>query len=207
MLACFVLGVSQTPLAQNATAAEDRPSRKHFLAGHQAMKSGDYVTAIDEFEKIKGLAVEEKFAAQSLLEMAYAYYKNLKFSAAYAMADAYIHRYPRHRSVDYAYYLRALAVFQQAVMMGTGGREWRAGLHRAYMLFNEILDRFPATRYRETAEQYLRYLRQYVAEDAPMLVQRERAMREALAAARQGESQAGRDAQGEATALSAANAP
>ena len=47
------------------------------------------------------------------LDLIYAYYKKKDFPSAAATAERFIHLYPRAKYVDYAYYMKALANFQQ----------------------------------------------------------------------------------------------
>ena len=58
-------------------------------------------------------ASARRYAEQAQLELIYAYYKNVEPEAAKASAERFIRLHPQHANVDYAYYLKGLASFDQ----------------------------------------------------------------------------------------------
>lgn len=53
------------------------------------------------------------YTEKSQMDLIYAYYKNEDYPAAAATAERFIHLYPRAKNVDYAYYMKGMANFQQ----------------------------------------------------------------------------------------------
>ena len=53
-----------------------------------------------------------RFAAQAQIEIVYAYYRNQDMEAARAAADRFIRLHPDNENVDYAYYMKGLASFE-----------------------------------------------------------------------------------------------
>ncbi len=53
-----------------------------------------------------------RFAAQSQIEVVYAYYRNGDMEAARAAADRFIRLHPEDENIDYAYYMKGLSSFE-----------------------------------------------------------------------------------------------
>ena len=52
-----------------------------------------------------------KYAEQAQIELVYAYYKSVNYEQAILAAERFISLHPRHPNVDYAYYIKGLAKF------------------------------------------------------------------------------------------------
>ena len=63
------------------------------------------------------------------MEIAYTYYKEGETAQAIQTADRFIRQYPNHPSVDYVYYLKGLASFDED--LGFIGRHPEPGHFRA----------------------------------------------------------------------------
>src|SRR5205814_1871949 len=84
-----------------------------FSTGREAMQEGNYLRAIKMFENLESRFPYGPYAQQSLLLLAYSNYKLGEMAAAVSAADRFIKQYPNHQSVDYAYYLKGLANFNE----------------------------------------------------------------------------------------------
>jgi outer membrane protein assembly factor BamD len=92
--------------------AQHDPARLYEL-GREALDSEHYETAIKHFENLSARFPFGEYAQQAQLDTAYAYYMFREPESAISTADQFIRNYPRHPDVDYAYYLRGLANFEQ----------------------------------------------------------------------------------------------
>ena len=63
------------------------------------------------YEKLEARYPYGRYAQQAQLEIAYAYYKDNEPAQAVTAADRFIKLHPNHPNVDYAYYLKGLANF------------------------------------------------------------------------------------------------
>ncbi len=121
-------------------------------ANHQ-MSRGNYADAVETYTQLEARYPYGRYAQQAQLEVIYAHYKASEPASAVAAADRFIRLHPRHPSVDYAYYLRGLATFDQ----GSGFLErWvpqdrakrdPAGMRESFGYFRELVERFPESRY------------------------------------------------------------
>jgi outer membrane protein assembly factor BamD len=109
-------------------------------------------------------------AEQAEIDLIYAYYKKGDYPSCAATAEQYIHLYPRAKRVDYAYYMKGLANFQQT--RGTLANvlpldeSWRdpGSQSQAYSDFATLVQKFPESRYKANALKRMIYLRNLFAQ-------------------------------------------
>jgi outer membrane protein assembly factor BamD len=110
------------------------------------------------------------YTERSQMDLIYAYYKNEDYPSAAATAERFIHLYPRAPNVDYAYYMKGLANFQQTrgvfAKVLPLDESWRdPGTQvQAYADFTTLIERFPESRYKANALQRMIYLRNMFAQ-------------------------------------------
>ncbi len=133
------------------------------------MNDKDYPTAIKYFTKLESRYPNGRYAAQAQLETAYAYYKQGDAVLCVATADRFIKLHPNHPNVDYAYYLKGLAVFTQRgfiekfTKQDISDRDPRA-LRDAFTTFRKLVNRYPKSRYAKDAMQRMVYLTNSLSE-------------------------------------------
>ena len=101
-----------------ACAAVTDPTRnwtpeKFYKEGKEALQEGNFQTAIQQFETLEARYPYGTYTKQAQIEVAYAYYKAHEPELAIAAANRFIQLHPTDRHVDYAYYLKGLANFEQ----------------------------------------------------------------------------------------------
>lgn len=141
-----------------------------YQSGEQALKGGEYSQASKRFEALDAMYPFSKYAEKSQLSLIYAYYKNEEYPSAAATAERYIHLYPRSTFVDYAYYMKGMANYQQT--RGTFARflpmdiSWRdpGTQAQAYEDFSTLIRRFPKSPYSANARARLIQLRNQLAQ-------------------------------------------
>jgi outer membrane protein assembly factor BamD len=126
--------------------------------------SGNYEEAIKYYEKLEARFPYGRFAQQAQLELAYAHFKDNEPAQAIAAADRFIKLHPNHPSVDYAYYLRGLANFNEdlgwigyVVGQDLTERDPKAA-HDAFEAFRQLVTRFPESRYTPDSLARMNYL-------------------------------------------------
>lgn len=136
-----------------------------------ALDAGNYGRAIQLYETLEARFPFGVFAEQAQLEVGYAYYKFGEPESAVSAADRFIRLHPRHPAVDYAYYLKGLANFSRAqrnvfasLVVRDPAKFDQAPLREAVGAFNELVGRFPESRYTPDARTRLVYLRNKLAE-------------------------------------------
>jgi outer membrane protein assembly factor BamD len=140
------------------------PVERVFSTGREAMQEGNYLRAIKMFESLESRFPYGPYAQQSLLLLAYSNYKLGEMAAAVSAADRFIKQYPNHQSVDYAYYLKGLANFNEDF----GLLSWLAAqdlserdpktLRESYNAFRDLVAKFPESRYAADSRARMNFL-------------------------------------------------
>lgn len=145
-------------------------AKQLYTESQTALKKKQYASAAKRLEAIESMYPFSDYTENSQLDLVYAYYKNEDYPSAAATAERYIHLYPRAKNVDYAYYLKGLANFQQTrgVFAKTlpMDESWRdpGTQSQAYADFSVLVQKFPASKYRANSLQRLIYLRNMYAQ-------------------------------------------
>ncbi len=149
----------------SALSAEELYSR-----AKKALDTRDYEMAIKHFDSMERQFPFGVYAQHAQLNSAYAYYKFNEPESAIANADRFIKTYPRHEHVDYAYYLRGIARFNQdkdsldrMLDLDITARE-PGSIEGSFRYFKELIERFPNSRYSADARQRMIHLRNLLAE-------------------------------------------
>ena len=134
-----------------------------YTEGQAKMFVKDYEKAIVYFGKLESRYPNGRYATQAQLETAYAYFKKQDPILCVAAADRFIKLHPNHPNVDYAYYLKGLAVFnergfiEKTTEQQISDRDPR-GLRDSFTSFKELVTRFPNSKYTKDATQRMVYL-------------------------------------------------
>ncbi|KFN43113.1 outer membrane protein assembly factor BamD [Arenimonas oryziterrae] len=148
---------------------ETLPVDQLYAQGKMLREKGDYERASKYFQRLVARFPYGPYSEQAQLELAYAQYKTGKPEDATPAIDRFIRTYPRHQYIDYAYYLKALINFDRDVgfVSRIAGRDPSArdlaGPIQSYNDFNEVLRRFPNSRYAPDARQRMVHLRNELA--------------------------------------------
>lgn len=169
-LAVFlVLGLSACGLLSDRTDdQEDWSVNKFYSEAKEKLDDGSYAAAIKLYETLESRYPYGRIAQQAQLEIAYAHYKNDEPASAIAAADRFIKLYPNHANVDYAYYIKGLANFNEGWgMLGfllkgpfkqdMSERDPKAS-YESFEVFKELVARFPESKYAADSRQRMAYL-------------------------------------------------
>lgn len=139
-------------------------AQKLYAEAKDNLNSRNYEQAIKYYEKLEARYPYGRYAQQAQLEIAYAYYKDNEPAQAVTAAGRFIKLHPNHPSVDYAYYLKGLANFNDD--LGWAGyvsgqdmteRDPKAA-HEAFDAFKDLVTRFPESRYAPDSIARMNYL-------------------------------------------------
>jgi len=139
-------------------------AQKLYAEAKDNLNNRNYELAIKYYEKLEARYPYGRFAQQAQLEIAYAYYKDNEPAQAITAVGRFIKLHPNHPSVDYAYYLKGLANFNDD--LGWTGyvsgqdmseRDPKAA-REAFDAFKELVTRFPESRYAPDAVARMNYL-------------------------------------------------
>ncbi len=140
-----------------------------YQEAKRLLNSGEYASAIQYYEKLESRFPYGTYAERARIEMAYAYYKDAQPETAIVAADRFIKLHPNHPNVDYAYYLRGLASFDNSISFmdklfdqEPSKRDPQA-VRRAFKYFSELIKRFPKSRYVPDSIKRMKELRENLA--------------------------------------------
>ena len=139
-------------------------AQRLYSAAKNEMNSNNYEEAIKYYQKLEARYPYGRFAQQAQIEIAYCYYKDGEPAQAVAAAERFIKLHPNHPNVDYAYYLRGLANFNDDLgWLGyisgqdLAERDPKAA-REAFDAFKDLVTRYPDSRYAPDSIQRMRYL-------------------------------------------------
>lgn len=139
-------------------------AQKLYAEAKSNLNDRNYEQAIKLYEKLESRYPHGRFAQQAQIEIAYAYYKDSEPAQAIAAAERFIKLHPNHPNVDYVYYLRGLANFNDD--LGWLGyisgqdlteRDPKAA-REAFEAFKDLVTRFPDSKYTPDAIARMNYL-------------------------------------------------
>jgi outer membrane protein assembly factor BamD len=148
---------------------ETWPAKRFYSEAKEALEDGDYITAIEYYEKLEARYPLGKYAQQAQLDIIYAYYKYEEPESAIVAADRFLKLYPRHPKIDYVYYLKGLVYFEfnqgslERFLPLERSQRDPTSLRQAYQVFSELVMRFPKSKYYQDAKQRMIYLRNVLA--------------------------------------------
>jgi outer membrane protein assembly factor BamD len=160
--ALLIAGCGLLPEQADETAGWS--AQRIYSEARGAMTEGSYERAISLYERLEARYPYGRFAQQAQIEVAYAHYKKNEPALAIAAADRFIRLYPDHPNVDYAYYLKGLVSFNEDLgLMGFISNQDLSerdpkGAQESFDAFNQLVTRFPDSRYAPDALQRMRYL-------------------------------------------------
>lgn len=137
---------------------------KLYAEAKSELSAGGYEKAIQYYEKLESRYPYGRFAQQAQIEIAYAYYKQGEAASTIAAADRFIKLHPNHPNVDYMYYLKGLANFNEDLgFLGFVSnqdmteRDPKAA-REAFEGLKELVTRFPNSKYTPDSIQRMNYL-------------------------------------------------
>ena len=139
-------------------------ANKLYSEAKSSMADGAYDKAIKYFEKLEARFPYGRYAQQAQLEVAYAYYRQSEPASAIAACDRFIRLHPNHPNVDYAYYLKGLANFNEDLgllgyvsLQDLTERDPKAA-RESFDAFKQLVSKFPESRYAADATARMKYL-------------------------------------------------
>jgi len=145
-------------------------AKQIFNGAEEALKEEDYSKSIHYYEALDAMYPFSEYSEQGLLDSIYAYFKNDDVALSAATAERFIHLYPRSPHVDYAYYMKGLADFDQPrgtlakVMPLDPAYRDPGSQSQAYSDFSTLVQRYPNSKYAPDANQRMIYLRNMFAQ-------------------------------------------
>ena len=169
-LAATALLLATTFLAGCGMFGDKLDARKNWSVeefyknAREELDSGNYAGAVKAYEALEAKYPFGRYAQQSQLDIAYAYYKEGETAQAVAAADRFLKLHPNHPNADYALYIKALAYFKpdlglfgELLNLDPSERDPKA-LRESFEVFKELITRFPDSRYTDDSRIRMAFL-------------------------------------------------
>ena len=114
-----------------------------YNEGMKALEGGDVLFAAKKFNEAEILFPQSDWAPNSALMAAYAYYTQDYYADVAAEIERFIRVYPKHKNLDYAYYLLAITYYEQIV----DEKKDLQSILNAKNTFQIVINKFPNTEY------------------------------------------------------------
>ena len=86
---------------------------KLYSEARLELSNGGWKESRELYQKLESRYPFGRHAQQALMEIAYTYYKEGESAQSIQACDRFIRQYPNHPNVDYMYYLKGLASFNE----------------------------------------------------------------------------------------------
>lgn len=128
------------------------------------MTAGNWKEARERLEAVEARFPFGGYAQQALIDQAYVNWKDDEPEQALAAIDRFQQQYPNHPGTDYMLYLKGLitftppsAAFSRFTRQDPSERDPK-GLRESYESFNELINRYPDSRYTADAKKRVAWL-------------------------------------------------
>jgi outer membrane protein assembly factor BamD len=155
--------------SSNEVLDENLSETELYQQAQSDLDNKSYTSAVTKLKALESRYPFGRYAEQAQLELIYAYYKNAEPEAARSAAERFIRLHPQHPNVDYAYYVKGLASFDQDrglisrfLPLDMSKRDPGAA-RDSYNEFAQLTSRYPNSRYSPDAKQRMIYLRNLLA--------------------------------------------
>lgn len=141
-----------------------------YQDGKEEMNSGNWSIAEERFTAVEARYPFGPFAQQSLINLAYVQWKQGEPEMALATISRFQRQYPNHPGSDYMLFLRGLILFTPPssrlaflTQQDPAERDPRA-LRESFAAFEELITRYPQSRYADDARKRMSWLVNTMAE-------------------------------------------
>ncbi len=125
----------------------ERPVEELYNLAMDQLISGNAAQAAVNFDEVERQHPYSAWARRSQIMGAYAYYLTNQYDEAVLAAQRFIQLHPGNKDVPYAQYLIAISYYEQIADVGRDQKMTK----RALAALQEIVDRYPGTRYARDA--------------------------------------------------------
>ena len=154
---CLIISCSQNN--QNVNNINSETPENLYLLAMQDLEKNNYDKAKVLFDEIEFNFPLSNEAIQSQIMIAFIEYTQMNYDEAIFKINRIINRYPSHKNIDYAYYLKAICNFEQIE------NEYLDGSYNTEALesFNQVINRFPESKYARDSEQKIILIKENIA--------------------------------------------
>ena len=119
-----------------------------YQEGIQSLNEGDVLFAAKKFNEAEMMFPQSPWAPRAALMAAYSYYSQDYYLDGIQELKRFIRIYPKHKNIDYAYYLLGVSYYEQIV----DEKKDLESIINAKSTFNILINNYPNTEYSLDAE-------------------------------------------------------
>ena len=174
LTAAVLAGAALLLVACSSTAPEKgaQPSPSAlYKEAQDEMGNGQWERAIPLLERLEARAAGTPLAQQAQLDKAYSQYKSTEQAQALATLERFVKLHPASPALDYAIYLKGLISFNDdlgflssVIGQDLAERDQKAA-KESFEAFNELVTRFPDSKYTPDARQRMAYIVNVLAQN------------------------------------------
>jgi len=125
----------------------ERPVNLIYGDAWKKINQDDWVGAAKQFDEVERQHPYSIWARRAMLMSAYCYYHANHYDDAISTADQYIALHPGSKEVAYAFYLKAISLYEQIVDIGRD----QTSTEGALTALQDVVQRFPDSEYARDA--------------------------------------------------------
>jgi outer membrane protein assembly factor BamD len=125
----------------------ERPVDQIYADAWKQIRNGNWVLAAKQFDEVERQHPYSIWARRAMLMSAYCYYHANHYDDAISTADQYIALHPGSKEVAYAFYLKAISLYEQIVDIGRD----QTSTEGALTALQDVVQRFPDSEYARDA--------------------------------------------------------
>jgi outer membrane protein assembly factor BamD len=151
MGAFLLSGCSWLGLDDNGDDADakyvERPVEQIYNDAWKRIKDKNWNEAAKQFDEVERQHPYSAWARRAMLMSAFCYYQANKYTDAINSADQFIELHPGSHEVAYAFYLKAMSLYEQITDTGRD----QTNTEQALTALQDVVQRFPDTEYARDA--------------------------------------------------------
>jgi outer membrane protein assembly factor BamD len=132
---------------KDAAQYRERPIEQIYADAWRAINAGNWEAAAAQFNEVDRQHPYSVWARRAMLMSAFCSYQANKYAAAISTADNYIQLHPGSPEVAYAFYLKAVSLYEQIVDVNRD----QSNTQGALVALQDVVQRFPDTEYARDA--------------------------------------------------------
>ena len=125
----------------------ERPVEQIYADAWKAIRGRSWENAAKQFDEVERQHPYSIWARRAMLMSAFCYYQANKYTDAINAADQFIQLHPGSQEVAYAFYLKAMSLYEQIVDVGRD----QTNTEQALTALQDVVQRFPNTEYARDA--------------------------------------------------------
>jgi outer membrane protein assembly factor BamD len=144
---------------KDAANYRERSVEQIYADGWRAINAGNWDLCAGQFNEVDRQHPYSVWARRAMLISAFCSYQSNNYTAAIATADQYISLHPGSQEVAYAFYIKAISLYEQIVDVGRD----QSNTEGALVALEDVVQRFPDTEYARDATLKIDLTRDHLA--------------------------------------------